>query len=388
MSLFHIARFLVEVASHSDVNKMTAVNLATVFVQSFLRPEIDDPVLQMSTASNRTMVTLELINRCEQLFKMEYMSAGSMILVDDLLGLESNDDDGAASTSSSARHTYICDDLLGLDFSQLGLDFTRNSFLKQQSAPTPVQRRLNSRPESTASTDSTTNGIRDSTDQSNADSSDEGSVSAMRLRFENKEDSHVRRNMRRYRTDEIRSLTFERESPLPMVLTETDIASTAAEKDVSSTSTTSRQVTMPSAPPRKPRLVLASTASSSPGLLPKPRVKPMLVQTPSETEDGVANDDATAVRALVDTDLSQFATTADWKIHVERLNAELAIRQQLIDDLGVRMCQFEESHERQLESWMTRMEQDKMKLVHVLARCDQAETLIKKYVDMYGLLEL
>lgn len=40
-------RFLDEVQSHSDVNKMSVQNLATVFGPNILRPQIEDPVTIM-----------------------------------------------------------------------------------------------------------------------------------------------------------------------------------------------------------------------------------------------------------------------------------------------------------------------------------------------------
>ena len=42
-----LCRFLDEVQSHSDVNKMSVQNLATVFGPNILRPQIEDPVTIM-----------------------------------------------------------------------------------------------------------------------------------------------------------------------------------------------------------------------------------------------------------------------------------------------------------------------------------------------------
>jgi hypothetical protein len=53
----YLCRFLADVASHSAVNKMNALNLATVFVQSFIRPELDDPSLMLATSTQRTVAT-------------------------------------------------------------------------------------------------------------------------------------------------------------------------------------------------------------------------------------------------------------------------------------------------------------------------------------------
>lgn len=53
----YLCRFLAEVASNSDVNKMNSLNLATVFVQCFIRPELDDPNLMLATSTQRTVAT-------------------------------------------------------------------------------------------------------------------------------------------------------------------------------------------------------------------------------------------------------------------------------------------------------------------------------------------
>lgn len=44
---FLFCRFLDEVQAHSDVNKMSVQNLATVFGPNILRPQIEDPVTIM-----------------------------------------------------------------------------------------------------------------------------------------------------------------------------------------------------------------------------------------------------------------------------------------------------------------------------------------------------
>lgn len=44
---FLFCRFLDEVQAHSNVNKMSVQNLATVFGPNILRPQIEDPVTIM-----------------------------------------------------------------------------------------------------------------------------------------------------------------------------------------------------------------------------------------------------------------------------------------------------------------------------------------------------
>lgn len=51
----YVSRFLAVVAQHSDINKMTSANLATVFVQGFLQPEFVDADLMLATAMPRTI---------------------------------------------------------------------------------------------------------------------------------------------------------------------------------------------------------------------------------------------------------------------------------------------------------------------------------------------
>lgn len=44
---FYPSRFLDEVQSHSNENKMSVQNLATVFGPNILRPRVEDPVTMM-----------------------------------------------------------------------------------------------------------------------------------------------------------------------------------------------------------------------------------------------------------------------------------------------------------------------------------------------------
>ena len=76
-----------EVSSKSEINKMTAMNLATVFVHCMIRPEDEDPALLMGTANGRTQVTFIFITEWEKLFKMEYNAAGAAVKVGTLLDI-------------------------------------------------------------------------------------------------------------------------------------------------------------------------------------------------------------------------------------------------------------------------------------------------------------
>lgn len=66
--LCYLCRFLHEVGRRSEVNRMTEMNLATVFSQSFIEPEDDDPALLMGTADNRSKAAFILISQFDRIF--------------------------------------------------------------------------------------------------------------------------------------------------------------------------------------------------------------------------------------------------------------------------------------------------------------------------------
>ncbi|XP_026635709.1 rho GTPase-activating protein 22 isoform X1 [Microtus ochrogaster] len=66
--LRYICRFLDEVQAHSDVNKMSVQNLATVFGPNILRPQIEDPVTIMEGTSLVQHLMTVLIRKHGQLF--------------------------------------------------------------------------------------------------------------------------------------------------------------------------------------------------------------------------------------------------------------------------------------------------------------------------------
>eukprot|EP00071_Canis_lupus_P033758 XP_022267315.1 rho GTPase-activating protein 22 [Canis lupus familiaris] len=66
--LRYICKFLDEVQSHSNVNKMSVQNLATVFGPNILRPQIEDPVTIMEGTSLVQHLMTVLIHRHGQLF--------------------------------------------------------------------------------------------------------------------------------------------------------------------------------------------------------------------------------------------------------------------------------------------------------------------------------
>ncbi|XP_005412647.2 PREDICTED: rho GTPase-activating protein 22 [Chinchilla lanigera] len=68
--LKYICKFLDEVQSHSDVNKMSVQNLATVFGPNILRPQMEDPLTIMEGTSLVQHLMTILIRKHSQLFTM------------------------------------------------------------------------------------------------------------------------------------------------------------------------------------------------------------------------------------------------------------------------------------------------------------------------------
>ncbi|XP_060895673.1 rho GTPase-activating protein 22 isoform X2 [Labrus mixtus] len=69
--LKYICRFLDEVQSHSNENKMSVQNLATVFGPNILRPRVEDPVTMMEGSSQVQHLMTVLISEHLQLYQRE-----------------------------------------------------------------------------------------------------------------------------------------------------------------------------------------------------------------------------------------------------------------------------------------------------------------------------
>ncbi|XP_077438822.1 rho GTPase-activating protein 22 [Vanacampus margaritifer] len=69
--LEYICRFLDEVQSHSDANKMSVQNLATVFGPNVLRPRVEDPVIMMEGSSQVQQLMTVLISEHARLYRLE-----------------------------------------------------------------------------------------------------------------------------------------------------------------------------------------------------------------------------------------------------------------------------------------------------------------------------
>ena len=88
--LKYLCGFLKAVSRQEEDNRMSPMNLATIFMHNFLQPEGEDPTLLMATASPRTQTTFLLISQCEILFRLDYTPEGAILQVDNLLDLEAD----------------------------------------------------------------------------------------------------------------------------------------------------------------------------------------------------------------------------------------------------------------------------------------------------------
>ena len=139
--LQYLCQFLSEVSKKDNVNKMTAMNLATVFVHSVIRPEDDDPALLMGTANGRTQVTFIFITEHEKLFTMEYNAQGAAVKVDTLLDIDATamvDKVFNPNTDSAAKTQHIpASSSLG-DVFDLMLDANENDSSLPSPIPVPI----------------------------------------------------------------------------------------------------------------------------------------------------------------------------------------------------------------------------------------------------------
>ena len=112
----YLTHFLYEVSSKNEINKMTVMNLATVFVHCMIRPEDEDPALLMGTANGRTQVTFIFITEWEKLFKMEYNAAGKAVKVATLLDIGTSETGKTFNpdTSTPAEPASASSELLDL----------------------------------------------------------------------------------------------------------------------------------------------------------------------------------------------------------------------------------------------------------------------------------
>ena len=101
--LQYICHFLDEVRQLESVNKMSAMNLATIFVGSIIRPNTIVPEELMGTLGARTQVVFLFITKWRELFKMEYNNQGDLVQVDTLIDIGS----GARNAKKFSARTSI-----------------------------------------------------------------------------------------------------------------------------------------------------------------------------------------------------------------------------------------------------------------------------------------
>ncbi|XP_054456487.1 rho GTPase-activating protein 22 isoform X2 [Anoplopoma fimbria] len=78
--LTYICKFLDEVQSHSNENKMSVQNLATVFGPNILRPRVEDPVTMMEGSSQVQHLMTVLISEHSHLYQREETETEAKIL--------------------------------------------------------------------------------------------------------------------------------------------------------------------------------------------------------------------------------------------------------------------------------------------------------------------
>jgi len=130
--LQYICKFLSQIHQNCDVNKMNDTNLATVFAQCVIRPDVDDPALLMGTAGNRSKVVLVLIQEVYTIFKIEYKADGTQVMVDNLLDIE----ESTSSFDVGAMTYFKVSSSMSQDGDLLSLDSDANTFT--DSLPEPI----------------------------------------------------------------------------------------------------------------------------------------------------------------------------------------------------------------------------------------------------------
>lgn len=320
--LQYICQFLGKVAAHSDKNKMTSLNLATVFVQAFIRPDDDDPALLMATANMRTVATLVFIERCEQIFKVEYTSDGVAVVVDDLLrlGCGTEDIENVSSTGVARLPSMLLNpDLLGLEFN--GSD------------PPAALRRPN----------------------------------ADRL-------------SRQVSMNQVRRLELGNNRRLGGVYSQNSKNGSESNSG-DGEATSSENIEMPPENRLEPGDVKQEEDEETkhPVAPPRPVHQKQKLQTiPAVASSSFVSvgSDSAAVETLINLDLSNFSKP-ELRAHVDRLCQELVIRQKIIEDLSERAQLTEQKYERQVNAFMQKMANNQ-------TDGDKCSDQLRLYIEKYG----
>lgn len=113
--LNYICKLLYEVGSMSDINKMTMLNLSTVFGPNIIRHMDNNPELFMATADLTQELTFLLINYYKDIFVKDVKS--KLVVVDNLLDLngDADSDTPIMRPKPAPRKEKIRSDLRSLD---------------------------------------------------------------------------------------------------------------------------------------------------------------------------------------------------------------------------------------------------------------------------------
>ena len=125
--LKYLCKFLKEVANNTHINKMTALNLATVFGPNIIRhPNMEDnpEIFMLTTADLSQQLAFMLIDHSDQIFTINFETDGKSVpvAVDDLLNFGDDDVNSAMPPMplSQPLEPKTFDDLSDIRFDQRG----------------------------------------------------------------------------------------------------------------------------------------------------------------------------------------------------------------------------------------------------------------------------
>ena len=328
------------------MNKMTAMNLATIFMHCFIRPEEDDPVLLMGTSSGRTQAVFILISKCREIFAPEGDELDEAVPVDDLLGGLS----GATSES----------ELVGV-----GIAGNSDIFATDVSASLP-EPLFPTMPE---------NGSNDTNNvfpvvrprsifPKREVSCYEPSTSIRRFSLTNTESAHPDDSPQFHRSQ--------------------------------SHSTLGRR--SPSSPPRRPQGFRSSVSHNgrNTGTV-SPASSPSTQRTVSTTSIDTSYSESTktdfdhdeedeALDALINADLSRFSLD-ELHSHVDTLCAELRELRNMVKELNAKVLRLDERHCRQQEKMAEKVYSEKTATSTAVQRIVDLQAQIQAYQMKYGPLD-
>ena len=122
-----LCKFLKEVALNTHINKMTALNLATVFGPNIIRhPNMEDnpEIFMLTTADLSQQLAFMLIDHSDQIFTIDFETDGKSVpvAVDDLLNMGEDDENSAMQPMPLTQplEPTTFEDLLDIRFDQRG----------------------------------------------------------------------------------------------------------------------------------------------------------------------------------------------------------------------------------------------------------------------------